>query len=121
MRDNETPRAFHSCCESLVPCINIGDNKLAQWNFLNKLTDSDSQKKAMKMWVSDRLWEDILARIKEDVNVVHNGGSGPTLHTRGRGGGCGRNYKSGRGSHSLSLCFLHRKLTMSQNRVSFSR
>ena len=65
MCDNETPRAFLSRCESLVPCINIGDNKLAQWNFLNKLTDSDSRKEAMKMWVSDCLWEDILAMIKK--------------------------------------------------------
>ena len=42
MRDNKTSRAFHSHCEALVPCIKIGDNKLAQWNILNKLTDSDS-------------------------------------------------------------------------------
>ena len=64
------------------------------------------------MWVSDRLWEDILAMIKklwsssrgkrrnqtvlevdeeedevlkdkEDVYAVHNGGSHPTLHARG--------------------------------------
>ena len=64
------------------------------------------------MWVSDRLWEDILAMIKklwsssrgkrrnqtvlevdeeedeflkdkEDVYAVHNGGSRPTLHERG--------------------------------------
>ena len=29
MRDNKTPRAFHSCCEALIPCIKIGDNQLA--------------------------------------------------------------------------------------------
>ena len=65
MRDNETSRAFHSHCEALVPCIKIGDNKLAQWNILNKLTDSDSRKEAMKMWVPDRLWKDILAMIEK--------------------------------------------------------
>ena len=137
MRDNGTPRAFHSRCEALLPCIKIGDNKLAQWNFLNKLTDSDSRKETMKMWVSDRLLKDILAMIeklrsssrgkrrhkpvlevneeedkvledREAVNAVHNGSSRPILHARGRGG-CGGNYKKGRGSHSSSLCFPHPK------------
>ena len=30
---------------------------------LNKLTDNDSQKKAMEMWVSNYSWKDILAMI----------------------------------------------------------
>ena len=95
MRDNGTPRAFHSRCEALLPCIKIGDNKLAQWNFLNKLTDSDSRKETMKMWVSDRLLKDILATIREAVIQLlrkktpcdhpigqQRGGRGP----RGQGG-----------------------------------
>ena len=140
MRDNETPRAFHSRCESFLPCIKIGDNKLAQWNFLNKLADNDSQREAMKMRVSNRRWGDILAMIEklwsssrgkrrhetvlefdeeedeapqdkennEDVNAVHSGGSSPNLLGRGRGAGCSRNYKKGRGTHSSSLCFPNR-------------
>ena len=63
MQDNKTPSAFHSCCEALFPCIKIGDNQLAQWDFLNKLTHNDSQKEAMKMWVSDQPWKDILAMV----------------------------------------------------------
>ena len=47
------------------PCIKIGDNKLAQWNFFNKLTDSDGGKETMKMWVLDPLWKDILAMIEK--------------------------------------------------------
>ena len=95
MRDNETSRAFHSRCEALVPCIKIGDNKLAQWNILNKLTDSDSRKEAMKMWVPDRLWKDILAMIEklwsssrgkrghETVLEVDKGRTRSSMRTRG--------------------------------------
>ena len=140
MRDNEIARAFHSHCESLIPCIKMGDCKLAQWNFLNKLANSDSRREAMKIWVSNRRWGDILAMIEklwsssrgkrrhetvlefdeeedeapqdkennEDVNAVHSGGSSPNLLGRGRGAGCSRNYKKGRGTHSSSLCFPNR-------------
>ena len=82
MRDNETPRAFHSRCESLIPCIKMGDCKLAQWNFLNKLADSDSWREAMKMWVSDRRWGDILAIIKIVVHL--QGQETPQDRPRGR-------------------------------------
>ena len=41
----------------------MGDCKLAQWNFLNKLANSDSRREAMKIWVSNRRWGDILAII----------------------------------------------------------
>ena len=65
MQDNKTPSAFHSCCEALFPCIKIGDNQLAQWDFLNKLTHNDSQKEAMKMWVSVNPWKDKLAMVEK--------------------------------------------------------
>ena len=64
MQDNETPRAFHSHCEALVPCIKIGENQLAQWYFHNKMTDNHSRKEAMKMWVSTPL-KDILAMLEK--------------------------------------------------------
>ena len=65
MQDNETPRAFHSHCEALVPCIKIGENQLAQWYFHNKMTDNHSRKEAMKMWVTNRPWKDIVAMIEK--------------------------------------------------------
>ena len=43
-----------------MPCIKIGDNKLVMWNFLNKLTNNDSRKEAMKMWVSDLIAPDLI-------------------------------------------------------------
>ena len=139
MRDSKKGLLF-LLPESLIPsipCIKIGDSRLAQWIFLNKLADGDSRRKAMEMWVSDHRWGDILAMIEKlcssarnkrrqetilevddeedeapenngDVNTVHSGGSRPNLRSRGRGGGRGGSYKKGRSSHSSSLCFLHR-------------
>ena len=57
--------AFSEIFSQPMPCIKIGDDKLALWNFLNKLTNNDSWKEAMKMWVSDRPWKDILAMIQK--------------------------------------------------------
>ena len=110
MRDSKKGLLF-LLPESLIPsipCIKIGDSRLAQWIFLNKLADGDSRRKAMEMWVSDHRWGDILAMIEKlcssarnkrrqetilevddeedeapenngDVNTVHSGGSRPNL------------------------------------------
>ena len=101
MRDNQTPRAFHSRCEALVPCIKIGDNKLAQCYFLNKLTDNESWKEAMKMWVSDRPWKDILipGHDRETVIQLRRQKTPRDLPRGQRRGGRGPRGQGGRERH----------------------
>ena len=52
--------------------MQIGDCKLAQWLFLNKLADSDSCRKAMDVRVFDRHWRDILAMIEKLWSSARN-------------------------------------------------
>ena len=79
MRDNQTPRAFHSRCESLQPWEDI----LAM---IQKLWSSSRGKRRHETVFEVHEEVDEVLGDKEDANVVLKGGSCPILHAKSRGG-----------------------------------